>query len=45
MSWWQVLLLCWVCYMAGFFTAALMSAARNADEREEYTRSVGLTDD
>jgi hypothetical protein len=28
MTWWQVLVLCWLCYFAGFFTAALMAAAR-----------------
>jgi hypothetical protein len=28
-SWWQVLLLCWACYFFGFFTAALMFAARD----------------
>jgi hypothetical protein len=29
MNAWQVLLLCWLCFMAGFFTAALMAAARD----------------
>lgn len=28
MNWWQVVLVCWACYFAGFFTAALMAAAR-----------------
>lgn len=42
MSWWQVLLLCWFCYMAGFFTAALMAAAR--DNTPDDIKA-GLTDD
>jgi hypothetical protein len=29
MTWWQILLLCWFCYLAGFVTAALMAAARD----------------
>ena len=46
MSWWQILVLCWVCYMAGFATAALMSAARDDDELiREAKRSAGLNDD
>jgi hypothetical protein len=46
MSWWQVLILCWGCYMAGFVTAALMSAARDDDElMREAQRSPGLSDD
>ena len=46
MSWWQVLMLCWGCYMAGFATAALMAAARGYDELiREAQRSPGLTDD
>jgi hypothetical protein len=31
-SWWQILLLCWFCYMAGFITAALMSMARDDND-------------
>jgi predicted CDP-diglyceride synthetase/phosphatidate cytidylyltransferase len=27
MNWWQILLLCWFCYLVGFLTAALMAAA------------------
>lgn len=42
MSWWQVLLLCWIFYVLGFATAALMSAARD-DRPEDY--KAGLTDD
>jgi hypothetical protein len=45
MSWWQVLLLCWVCYMAGFWTAALMAAARDDEFIREAQRSPGLGDD
>jgi hypothetical protein len=47
MSWWQVLILCWVCYMAGFATAALMAAARGDDDEliREAKRSPGLGDD
>jgi len=49
MSWWQVLILCWVCYLLGFATAALMSAARDDAEIREHNRealrSPGLTDD
>jgi hypothetical protein len=33
MSWWQVVILCWVCYLAGFATAALMQMAR--DDRDD----------
>jgi hypothetical protein len=29
MNGWAVLALCWTAYMAGFITAALMSAARD----------------
>lgn len=49
MSWWQVLVLCWVCFMAGFATAALMAAARDdeliREHNEEARRSAGLNDD
>jgi hypothetical protein len=47
MSWWQVLLLCWVCYMAGFVTAALMAAARDDQRFDEQLDNLkaGLTDD
>lgn len=46
MSWWQILILCWVFYLAGFATAALMSAARDDDElMREALRAPGLTDD
>lgn len=49
MSWWQVLILCWVCFMVGFATAALMSAARDDDlireHNREALRSAGLNDD
>lgn len=44
MSWWQILLLCWVCYLAGFATAALMVMARD-DQREDDDIKAGLTDD
>ena len=43
MSWWQVLLLCWLFYVLGFGTAALMSAAR--DDRADEDIKAGLTDD
>ena len=42
MSWWQVLILCWACYMAGFATAALMAAARD-EPIDDYR--AGLNDD
>lgn len=42
MSAWEVVLLCWACYVLGFFTAALMSAAREPREDEYRAR---LTDD
>jgi hypothetical protein len=45
MSWWQILLLCWVCYMAGFATAALMAAARDDELIRAAGRSAGLNDD
>ena len=49
MSWWQVLILCWVFFMVGFATAALMSAARDdeliREHNREAMRSPGLTDD
>lgn len=49
MSWWQVLILCWVFYMAGFATAALMAAARDdeliREHNREAMRSAGLNDD
>lgn len=49
MSWWQVLILCWACYMAGFATAALMAAARDDELIREHNleaqRSAGLNDD
>lgn len=45
MSWWQVLLLCWVFYMLGFLTAALMSAARDDQRPDDNEIKVGLTDD
>jgi hypothetical protein len=49
MSWWQVLILCWVFYLLGFGTAALMQIARDdADIHEhnrEAVRSAGLNDD
>ena len=45
MSWWQVLILCWVCFMAGFAAAALMSAARDDEYIREALRSAGLNDD
>jgi hypothetical protein len=32
MSGWQILILCWACYMAGFLTAALMAAARSDND-------------
>lgn len=38
MSWWQLLLLCWFCYVAGFFSAALMVVARG-DQFDEIKRS------
>lgn len=45
MSAWQVLLLCWACYFAGFFTAALMQMARgNSDDQADDYRA-GLNDD
>jgi hypothetical protein len=41
-SWWQVLLLCWIFYVLGFATATLLVAARdNLDD--DY--KVGLNDD
>lgn len=44
MSGWQVLLLCWVCYLAGYARAALMVMARSdSDEVEQYR--AGLNDD
>lgn len=43
MSWWQILLLCWVCYLAGFATSALMTMAR--DGRRDDDIKAGLTDD
>ena len=49
MSWWQVLILCWACYMAGFATAALMSAARDdeliREHNSEARRLAGLAND
>lgn len=42
MSWWQLLLLCWFCYVAGLFSAALMVAARG-DQFDDTKRSP--TDD
>ena len=45
MSWWQIILLCWVCYMAGFATAALMAAARDVEYTRDAVRSAGLNDD
>jgi hypothetical protein len=45
MSWRQVLLLCWVFYLVGFATAALMAAARDDAETHEALRSPGLNDD
>lgn len=44
MSWWQILFLCWVCYMAGFATAALMTMARDPDDQVDQYRA-GLNDD
>lgn len=33
MNWWQILILCWVCALVGYFIAALMFMARsNSDE-------------
>lgn len=43
MTWWQILLLCWLCYIAGFFTAALMQMARFDDRPDDI--KAGLTDD
>jgi hypothetical protein len=34
-SWWQVFILCWLCFIAGFFTAALMAMARDPEERRD----------
>lgn len=46
MSWWQAVILGWLCYMAGFATAALMTMARDDDEAiTEARRSAGLNDD
>lgn len=45
MSAWQVVLLCWVCYVLGFLTAALMAAARGNTEDEAQDYRVGLNDD
>jgi hypothetical protein len=48
MTWWQILLLCWVCYLAGFATAALMAAARDNDHINEHNEDAiraGLNDD
>jgi len=41
-SWWQLLLLCWFCYLAGFFTVALMVIAR--DDQPDDSEG-GLPDD
>lgn len=45
MTWWQVLLLCWVFYMLGFGTAALMAAARDDQRPDDNEIKAGLTDD
>lgn len=47
MSWWQVLLLCSVFYLLGFFTAALMAAARDNQRFDDQLDNIkaGLTDD
>ena len=45
MSWWQVLLLCWVCYILGFGTAALMAAARDNSDDQANDYRAGLNDD
>jgi hypothetical protein len=48
MSWWQVLLLCWLFYMLGFATAALMQIARDDDEFRERNHKAmrsGVNDD
>lgn len=45
MSWWQVLLLCWVFYMLGFGTAALMAMARDDQRLDDNEIKAGLTDD
>lgn len=35
----------WIGFIVGFFTAALMAAASQADARAEAMRSAGLNDD
>lgn len=35
MTWWAILLSCWGCFVVGFFTAALMAAARGPVENED----------
>jgi hypothetical protein len=45
MTWWQILLLCWVCYLAGFATAALMQMARSDTDDQADDYRAGLNDD
>lgn len=45
MGWWQIVLVCWFCYIAGFFTAALMQMARFDTDDEVEPYRAGLNDD
>lgn len=47
MSAWQIVGLCWICYVLGFFTAALMAAARDNQRFDDQLEDIkaGLTDD
>ncbi len=45
MSGWQLLALCWICYVLGFATAALMNMARGNTDDQAVDYRAGLNDD
>jgi hypothetical protein len=39
-TWWQILILCWLFFALGFGTAALMHIARSEEDSVEKVRSI-----